>query len=108
MIGKGKSIAHTGASISYGWNQDKGSEIIHTQHLIGDNPQEITQEFKLIQEMNSRTKNNTLSFVLSPTIEDGKKLTNQELGRITKKFISKMNLKEHQAVAFVHRDKQQK
>lgn len=106
MIGKGKSIAHTGASISYGWNQDKGAEIIHTQHLIGDNPQEITQEFRLVQEMNTRTKNNTLSFVLSPTIEDGKKLTNQELGKLAKNFISEMNLKEHQAVAFVHRDKQ--
>ena len=106
MIGKGKSIAHTGVSISYGWNQDKGAEIIHTQHLIGDNPQEITQEFRLIQEMNNRTKNNTLSFVLSPTVEDGKKLTNQELGKLVKNFISEMNLKNNQAVAFVHRDKQ--
>ncbi len=106
MIGKGKSIAHTGASISYGWNQDKGAEIIHTQHLICDNSQEITEEFRLVQEMNSRTKNNTLSFVLSPTIEDGKKLTNQELGKLTKNFILEMNLKNNQAVAFVHRDKQ--
>ncbi len=106
MIGKGKSIAHTGASISYGWNQDKGAEIIHTQHLIGDNSQEITQEFRLVQEMNTRTKNNTLSFVLSPTVEDGQKLSNQELAKLTRNFISKMNLKNNQAVAFVHRDKQ--
>lgn len=106
MIGKGKSIAHTGASISYGWNQDKGSEIVHTQHLIGDNPQAITEEFRLIQQMNNRTKNNTLSFVLSPTIKDGKKLTNHKLGKLAKNFISEMNLKNNQAVAFVHRDKQ--
>ena len=106
MIGKGKSIAHTGASMSYGWNQDKGSEIIHTQHLIGENPKEITEEFKIIQEMNTRTKNNTLSFLLSPTVEDGQKLTNRELGKLVKSFISEMNLKNNQAVAFVHRDKQ--
>lgn len=106
MIGKGKSIAHTGVSISYGWNQDKGSEIIHTQHLIGDNPKEITEEFRLVQEMNTRTKNNTLSFVLSPTVEDGQKLSNKELGKLVKNFISEMNLKNNQAVAFVHRDKQ--
>ncbi len=106
MIGKGKSIAHTGASISYGWNQDKGAEIIHTQHLIGDNPQEITEEFRLVQEMSTRTKNNTLSFVLSPTVEDGQKLSNKELGKLVKNFISEMNLKNNQSVAFVHRDKQ--
>ena len=106
MIGKGKPIAHTGVSISYGWNQDKGSEIIHTQHLIGDNPKEITEEFRLVQEMNTRTKNNTLSFVLSPTVEDGQKLSNKELGKLVKNFISEMNLKNNQAVAFVHRDKQ--
>lgn len=106
MIGKGKSIAHTGASISYGWNQDKGAEIVHSQHLIGDNPREITQEFRLVQEMNTRTKNNTLSFVLSPTIEDGQKLTKQELRKIAKNFILEMNLKDNQAVAFVHRNKE--
>ncbi len=106
MIGKGKSIVHTGVSISYGWNQDKGAEIVHTQHLIGDNPKEITEEFRLVQEMNTRTKNNTLSFVLSPTVEDGQKLSNKELGKLVKNFISEMNLKNNQAVAFVHRDKQ--
>ncbi len=74
--------------------------------MIGDNPQEITQEFRLVQEMNTRTKNNTLSFVLSPTVEDGQKLSNKELGKLVKNFISEMNLKNNQAVAFVHRDKQ--
>ncbi len=106
MIGKGKSIAHTGASISYGWNQDKGSEIIHSQHLIGENPNEITEEFKLVQELNTRTKNNTLSFVLSPTVEDGNKLSDKQLSKIVKGFISEMKLTGHQAVAFVHRNKQ--
>ena len=58
--------------------------------------------------MNIRTKNNTLSFVLSPTIEDGKKLSNKELKILTKEFLNKMELKKHQAVAFVHQDKQHK
>ena len=106
MIGKGKSISHTKASISYGWNQEKDAEIIHSQHLAGDNPKEITEEFKIIQSQNERTKRNTLSFVLSPSIEDGKKLSKQELEQITKKFIKAMNLKERQAIAFVHRDKE--
>lgn len=106
MIGKGKSISHTKASISYGWNQEKDAEIIHNQHLAGENPKEITEEFKIIQSQNQRTKRNTLSFVLSPSIEDGKKLSKQELKEITKKFIKAMNLKERQAIAFAHRDKE--
>lgn len=106
MIGKGKSISHTKASISYGWNQEKDAEIIHSQHLAGENPKEITEEFKIVQSQNQRTQKNTLSFVLSPSIEDGKKLSRQQIKELTKKFIKAMNLKERQAIAFVHRDKE--
>lgn len=106
MIAKGKSISHTGASMSYGWNQEKNTEVVYSQHLAGDNPKEVTDEFKIIQEQNERTKNNTLSFVLSPTVEDGKDLSKKQLKELTKNFISEMKLKERQAIAFVHRDKQ--
>ncbi|MEM9078800.1 MAG: relaxase/mobilization nuclease domain-containing protein [Bacteroidota bacterium] len=106
MIGKGKSISHTRASISYGWNQEKDAEIIHSQHLAGVNPKEITEEFRIVQSQNLRTKKNTLSFVLSPSIEDGKRLSKQDLSELVKKFITAMGLKERQAIAFVHRDKE--
>ena len=106
MIGKGKSISHTRASIGYGWNQEKNAEIVHSQHLAGENPKEITEEFKIIQEQNQRCKKNTLSFVLSPAMEDGQKLSNMELKELIQKFIEKMELKERQAIAFVHRNKQ--
>jgi hypothetical protein len=106
MIGKGTSIAHTGTSIAYGWNREKGGEIVFGQHLAGEMPQEVTEEFKLVQEQNTRCQKNTLSFILSPTPEDGKDLTKDRLGELTQKFISEMQLKEHQAIAFVHRDKE--
>lgn len=106
MIGKGKSISHTGASMSYGWNQEKDVQVVFKQHLAGDNPKEITEEFKIIQEQNQRTKNNTLSFVLSPTVDDGKELSKKQLKQLTKKFIDDMKLERRQAIAFVHRDKQ--
>ncbi|WP_036385301.1 relaxase/mobilization nuclease domain-containing protein [Muricauda sp. MAR_2010_75] len=105
MIGKGRSISHTRASIGYGWNQEKNAEIIHSQHLAGQTPKEITDEFKIIQQQNMRCKNNTLSFVLSPTIEDGKELNQKKLKELTQRFIKRMNLKNNQAIAFVHRDK---
>lgn len=106
MIGKGQSIAHTGASMQYGWNQEKEAEIVYKQHLCGENPKEITKEFQVVQQTNNRCKKNTLSFVISPTVEDGKTLRKKELARITEKFMENMRLKERQAIAFVHRDKQ--
>lgn len=106
MIGKGKSISHTRASMAYGWNQEKNAEVVFQQHLAGENPREISKEFQLIQEQNMNCRKNTLSFVLSPTIEDGKQLHPKELQKICAAFMEKMNLGERQAIAFVHRDKQ--
>ncbi|PIB25181.1 relaxase/mobilization nuclease domain-containing protein [Maribacter sp. 4G9] len=105
MIGKGKSISHTGASMSYGWSEEKDAKVVYRQHLAGDNPKEITQEFKVIQSQNHRCKKNTLSFVLSPTIKDGQELKDKQLSEITARFVREMKLQEHQAIAFVHRDK---
>ena len=106
MIGKGKSISHTRASMQYGWNQEKDAEVVYSKHMAGETPKEITEEFKIIQEQNTRCTNNTLSFVLSPTIEEGKKLSAKSLGEITEKFLKEMKLQEHQAIGFVHRDQQ--
>ncbi|SFU59647.1 Relaxase/Mobilisation nuclease domain-containing protein [Pustulibacterium marinum] len=108
MIGKGKAIAHTQASMAYGWNQEKDAEIVYRELLVGDDPREITKEFEMIQEQNVNCEKNTLSFVLSPAIEDGQKLNNKELGKITEAFIKEMKLQEHQAIAFVHKDKEHK
>lgn len=106
MIGMGKSIAHTGASMAYGWNNEKDAEVVLSQYVAGDNAKEVTEEFKITQEMNARCKKNTLSFVLSPTVEDGKKLDNERLREMTERFLKEMQLKERQAIAFVHRDKE--
>lgn len=105
MIGKGKSIAHTGASIEYGWNQEKEADVVFSQHLAGNDAKQITEEFKLVQEQNVRCQKNTLGFVLSPTREDGKNLTAEKLNEMTQRFIKEMQLRERQAIAFVHRDK---
>ena len=105
MIGKGKSIAHTGASMEYGWNQEKEADVVFSQHVAGNDAKQITEEFKLVQEQNVRCQKNTLSFVLSPTREDGKNLTAEKLKEMTQRFIKEMQLRERQAIAFVHRDK---
>ena len=108
MIGKGKSISHTRASMSYGWDQEKDAEIVFKEYLHGDAPAEITKEFKMLQDQNYNCTKNTLSFIISPTIEDGKRLEPKDLNEITKHFINEMKLNERQAIAFVHRDKEHK
>jgi len=106
MIGKGHSIARTGASIGYGWNQEKDAEVVLKEYLAGDTPEEITEEFKIIQSQNERCINNTLSFILSPTIEDGRELSVKDLEELSKKFLKEMNLQNNQSIGFVHRDKE--
>ena len=58
--------------MSYGWNQEKDAEIVLKEFLLGDSPAEITKEFKMLQNQNYNCTKNTLSFVISPTIEDGR------------------------------------
>jgi len=106
MIGKGKSISHTRACMSYGWDQEKDAEIVLKEYLYGESPAEITKEFKMLQDQNYNCTKNTLSFVISPTIEDGKRLETKDLNEITKRFINEMKLGERQAIAFVHKDKE--
>ena len=108
MIGKGKSISHTMASMSYGWDQEKDAEIVLKEFLHGDSPAEITQEFKMLQDQNHNCIKNTLSFIISPTIDDGKRLDKHKLEEISKRFMHEMKLGERQAVAFVHKDKEHK
>tara|TARA_R110002020_G_scaffold1998_1_gene9098 strand:- start:6779 stop:7636 length:858 start_codon:yes stop_codon:yes gene_type:complete len=105
MIGKGKSIANTGTNMEYGWNQEKDAEVVFRQHVAGNNPKQVTEEFKLLQEQNHRCQKNTMSFILSPTPEDGRNLGKSRLKEMTQLFVKEMQLKERQAIAFVHRDK---
>ena len=106
MIGKGQSIASTKASLDYGWNQEKEAEVVLKQHLASDTPGQITNEFKIIQSQNDRCTKNTLSFIVSPTIKDGKELSHQDLEKIAQGFIKEMNLQNNQAIGFVHKDKE--
>ena len=106
MIGKGQSISRTQASIAYGWNQEKEAEVVLKEHLAGETPKQITDEFRIIQSQNDRCTKNTLSFVVSPTVKDGKNLSHGDLEKIAQQFIKEMNLQNHQAIGFVHKDKQ--
>lgn len=104
MIGKAKSIQHTSISVDYARLKKYGEEI-GRKHLAGITGRDIAREFRLCQNLNTKCVNNTLRVILSPTIEDGQKLSNDDLRCIYEDYLRKMNLNEHQSIAFVHRDK---
>lgn len=105
MIGKGKSITHTQAAINYAIVKEK-AEILEKRHIAGDTPEDITKEFQQFQNLNGRCKNNTFSFVISPAVEDGKKLTNSDFREIAREFLDKSGLSEHQAIILKHQDRE--
>lgn len=106
MIAKGKSISHLSASIRYALRHELA--VILDKNIIAETPSEVAKEFKLFQELNGRCQRNSFSFVLSPTIEDGKKLSREQLEELTKSFLEKMQLQDHQYIAFVHQNTEHK
>ncbi len=104
MIGKAKSITHTAASLEYAMSREQG-EVLDKYFLTGETPKEIEKEMQVFQDLNARCKNNTLSIVLSPSIEDREKLTNKELRSISASFLVRMGLGQHQSITVKHEDK---
>ena len=107
MIAKGKSVAHTAQSIDYAKEKLKAVEI-NRNKIIGETGQEIQSEFQIFQKYNSRCEKNTFSFVLSPTIEDGNKMSLQDFKKISHEFLNKMGLSSNQNITFLHQDRSHK
>jgi len=107
MIGKAKSIAHTGAAIDYGLNKENAYELTR-EGVVGESGTEIQNEFGMFQKLNGNCNNHTISAVLSPSVEDGNQLTNEQLRDITTDYLKQMGLEGHQFVSYVHQDKAHK
>jgi hypothetical protein len=100
MIAIGKSISHISASISYAQKSEKG--ILLDKNIVSETPHGVSREFRLFQDLNSRCERNTLSFVISPSIKDGNRLSQEALKAINQSFLEKMELQDHQYISFVH------
>ncbi|MEL6606641.1 MAG: relaxase/mobilization nuclease domain-containing protein [Bacteroidota bacterium] len=102
MIAKGKSISHLSASINYALNREQA--LVLDSNIGAEKPNEVAKEFAMFQVFNGRCERNSLSFVISPTIEDGKALTQGKLLAINDAFLKAMKLENHQYIAFVHQN----
>lgn len=109
MIALAKSCSGGGSLLNYIMSDKKGYELFRS-NLCGVNPKEIMEEIKIIQDFNQRATNKTLSLVLSPSIEDGKKISDSTLREMTIEFLKELNIdsNQHQFLAFTHTEKQHK
>ena len=99
MIAKGKSISHLSAAIKYALREEG---TVLDSNIGAETPHGVVREFEMFQVFNDRCERNSLSFVISPTIEDGKSLTNWQFMEITDAFLKAMKLERHQYIAFLH------
>jgi hypothetical protein len=109
MISKAKSCPGGTALFNYVVNEKKGYELLRNG-LSGVTPKELYTDMSILQQQNLRCINNTISIVLSPTIQDGTAMSNKDLKELTQDFLRELKLdpKTNQFIAFVHTEKDHK
>lgn len=108
MVAQANSISNTKAALLYGDDLNKDAKIVYSNYIHSLTPIEISREFKLFQDQNTNCKRNTFSFILSPTIEDGRKMNESDFGKVCELFLKNLKLDNHQAVGYIHNDKAHK
>lgn len=102
MIGKGRSISHIVNIIDYIKSHDNPVEIDRNL-VVGESGKEISNEFRIFQEMNARCEKNSFSFVISPAIEEGKELSVSDYRKITQEFLKELKLENNQYISYLHK-----
>ncbi|EHO07744.1 MULTISPECIES: relaxase/mobilization nuclease domain-containing protein [Myroides] len=109
MIAKAKTCIGGTALFNYVINPNKGYELVRN-NLSGETPKDMFQTMQILQNQNSRCKNNTISVVISPTIADSKKMTDKDLNNLVNDFLVglKLDPKSAQYIAYIHTEKEHK
>ena len=106
MIGMAKSCIGGFSLFNYVIDDQKGMEILRN-NLCGETPFELFQEMKILQNLNQNATNKLISMVLSPHVDDGEKLSKEQLQNLTKEFLKELEIDPNQAqfIAFMHTEK---
>lgn len=91
MIATGASISHGGTLVNYLLQEAKDAKIVFTNRLESEDPNQIWQEMKL-DHMRHSVKNDTLSFVISPTREESKNFTMEDWLNLGMDFLRKFDV----------------
>jgi hypothetical protein len=102
MVSKAKAIRGSAQSISYiQFDKVLGDAMeLDRYGVVSDDPNEILQEFRLMQEANEKCEKNTISMVISPSSE--KEFSKSELRDIARTHLKGLGLENNQYLATVH------
>ena len=107
MIGKSKSNRSLAATIDY--NIKEKALLVFQHNLEGLNMQDFRLQMSDLQKSyRGYGKQLTIHTILSPAIEDGKNLSRQQWRKMANTYLQKMQLHHHQAIGFIHSDKNHK
>ena len=104
MIGKCKAIAHGSTALDYIFREGKLGYRLAFHNLCSREPKTVYEEMKVVSDHNSRCRNKFLRIEIGIAPQDEKKLPVSELMRIAHLFAKRMGLDNHQWVAVMHKD----
>ncbi len=105
MIAKMKSNISIGATLGY--NLKDESQIIETHNLVGEHVQDYELQMRSTQNLfEGRARNLTAHIIISPSIDDGAKLTLDDWKSIANDFRHKADLEKYEAIVFLHDDRE--
>lgn len=101
MIGKVTTGTNFKGLLQYLQKQD--AELV-TKNILGEDPNQMTKEFMMVSQQNSKVEKPVKHFVLSFSGEDKERLNPDILQKITKGYLKKMGYENNQFVAYKHND----
>lgn len=104
MIAKAKAIAHGKVAIEYAMRESKNGELVASNLIQNNTPNEIYKEFTDIQKYNTRCKNKFIRFEIGIAPKDEAKLSQSDLTKVSEEFSKRLGFENHQWIACTHRD----
>ena len=104
MIGKCKAIAHGSTALDYIFREGKLGSRLAFHNLCSRDPKTIYEEMKVVSNYNSRCRNKFLRIEIGIAPKDEERLLVSELMGIAHLFAKQIGLDNHQWVAVVHKD----
>lgn len=106
MIAKGRSIAHGQAALDYDINKQIDGQGVATEvwrnGLYGATGEDIVAEMAAYHADHPGVKNNCLRFEVSPSMEESKRMTDNDWQAVGYEFIRLMGLENHQYIIVRH------
>lgn len=103
MIPKIKTGSSFSGVLNYTLKEEKDAIIID-KNMLGDTPEQLNNEFKMLAEQNTRAQKKAKHIILSFAPEDRDVLTRGKMVDISREFIKEMGYNDNQYTTVLHND----